>query len=317
MENELETYDLFLRFSRNELSSDEVNAFESQLTNDSDFANAFEEYKLTDQILVTNELMEVDEILNSFDYTPTPQKKYNYNKWLFIGLGTIFTTVISLVIFTNKIKKEEIQTVEIIPEKRINNIIPIQEKENITIIPTPKKEIVENIKEPKHPNKHFVHGINKKEKNQKTLITNHLVDSIPKAIVDTMANVSPKKVIEKIKPIVENTIKKEVKTESKTVLQKEETLVKNTSEEVKKDIPTLYYIIPSQDIIWTIPFDEGKVMVMNKSGKIIKEIILEKDSENSWNGNTYDGFIPNGLYLFYIQNNEGNVLLNGKLIVKP
>ena len=69
MENEFETYDLFLRFSRNELSSNEVNAFENQLANDSDFANAFKEYKLTDEILVTNELIEVDKILNSFDYT--------------------------------------------------------------------------------------------------------------------------------------------------------------------------------------------------------------------------------------------------------
>lgn len=319
MENELNTYDLFLRFSRNELSSDEVNAFENQLSTDSDFANAFEEYKLTDEILVTNELMEVDKILNSFDYTPTTTKTPKSNKWLFLGLGAIFTTVISLVIFTNKTTKEKQQTVEIIPERTTNNTAPIQEKENKTTIISPKKESIENIKQPiTHPNKHFVHGINQQEKDEETLITNHLVDSIPNAIVDTMANVSPKKVIEKVIPIVEITIEKKEKIESKIPLKKEEIVEKNTIEEkVKAEIPTLYYIIPSQNISWNIPFDNGKVMVMNKSGKIIKEIILEEDVENSWDGNTYDGFISNGLYLFYIQNNKGELLLNGKLIVKP
>ena len=315
MENEFETYDFFLRFSRNELSSNEVNAFENQLANDSDFANAFKEYKLTDEILVTNELIEVDKILNSFDYT-VPRQKSKLNKWIFIGLGTVLTTIISFVILTNKTKQEE-KIITIIPKKTADNIVPIQEGK---IIIPPKKEIIKNKKWPKHPNKHFVHGINEKEKEEETLITNRLVDSIPNAIVDTMANVYPKKVIETKKiplKIVENTIEEETKTASKKENNVSE-IVKNTiEEEVKKEIPTLYYIIPSQDVIWQIPFDEGKVMVMNKNGQIIKEIILEKGIENSWDGNTYDGFITNGLYLFYIQNNQGNILLNGKLIVKP
>ena len=79
----------------------------------------------------------------------------------------------------------------------------------------------------------------------------------------------------------------------------------------------MYYISPSEGVEWEIPFDDGKVTILNKRGQLVHEVVLENGTENIWDGNLSGEYLKAGLYVFYIESSTGKLLLKGKLSVQP
>ena len=149
----------------------------------------------------------------------------------------------------------------------------------------------------------------KKKKEILPTIQKTVIDSLKKSPIKEPISVK-KDSVKTEKTVLKTPIIQE-KTSQKTpkIAEKEPIIVKT--------FPDIYYIIPSQNIEWEIPFDEGKILIMNKSGQLVHEIILEKGAENRWNGMTTQGFVPAGLYVFYVENGNPTNPLKGKISVQP
>lgn len=378
MDNEFETYDLFARYFNNELSVEEIASFEKELNTNSSFQQAFDEYKFSQELLVTQELVEVQDILDSFEYPiSTPNTPFYKHKLFFIGLGVSILTIGSLAssLILPKHTKETnnldlntpsiVSTPSFIKTKKTDSL-PIEDENIHTPSSLPKdtffhtkqaQDISHDSIMIRNNNTQSLHkdfitqskvdSVSKKDIHAKSLATSSVTKqeitskSTPCQTIDIQYNLTescegnengkieiiqskngtaPYQYALNNKEWIDNKTYENLESGTYTLFVKD----KNDCESQKKIAilekkcyPNIYYIIPSQGIEWKIPFDDGKITIMNKRGNLIHELVLENGTENIWDGNTSNGFLKAGLYVFYIENSTGELLLKGKLSIHP
>ncbi len=78
MDKGLETYDLFLRFTKKQLSEKEIADFESKLSSDTSFKQEYDDYELSRNFVLNKEMMEVKNLIAEVEAGRTSNNALKY-----------------------------------------------------------------------------------------------------------------------------------------------------------------------------------------------------------------------------------------------
>lgn len=95
---EFENMELFLRYTRKEMSAYERTAFEARMEAEPSLKEEFELYQFSNEALVDLEMFKAKEILDSFDYPATPKKGQGMGKY-FLGIGLVVVTAVGVTFY--------------------------------------------------------------------------------------------------------------------------------------------------------------------------------------------------------------------------
>ncbi len=95
---EFENMELFLRYTRKEMSASERTAFEARMEAEPSLKEEFELFQFSNEALVDLEMLKAKEILDSFDYPATPKKGQGMGKY-FLGIGLVVVTAVGVTFY--------------------------------------------------------------------------------------------------------------------------------------------------------------------------------------------------------------------------